>query len=286
MPVSVLAAALACCIALPFEVSARRRGNEPPAWREEARKVPDTRFPERFIDSLKNAHEVDSVRGLRTIDTPLPLREEKLVYEAAWGPLKAGYGIMTHKPDTGSDLLRISVKAFTNKFVSALYPVRDFVCSTVDAQGLYPLFFEEHIEEGRYRAKRWALYNHRDEVVHSNKKKRRRVESPRFAQDFLSLLYVVRARELAPGDTFSVVCYVHGKNYPIHVRCGSREKVKIDLGTFKCIKVHPQMVGKGRTFSEGDKLTIWLTDDKRHIPVMIKSKIKLGSIVGRLIYYE
>lgn len=278
--------ALLCLASLLSPVAAGRGDKDQDDWREAEHEMPTTIFPASFVDSLREVNRVGDERGLRVVDTPLRFREEKLVYEVAWGPLKAGFGIMEHHFDSAANLLYLSVKGTTNKFVGTFYTVRDMVRSTIDAEGLYPVFFEEHIEEGRYRAKRWALYDHREGMVHTSKKKHEHMEAPPFSQDFMSLLYLVRAKRLAPGDTFSIDCFVHGKNYPVFFECGPRKRITVDAGTFDCVAVNPRMVGKGRTFSKGDKLTLWMTDDDRHIPVLVRSKIKLGSITGKLIYHE
>jgi hypothetical protein len=36
-------------------------------------------------------------------------------------------------------------------------------------------------------------------------------------------------------------------------------------------------------YRKNEKLRVWVTADKRHIPVKIKSKVKVGSFVGELI---
>ena len=57
-----------------------------------------------------------------------------------------------------------------------------------------------------------------------------------------------------------------------------REKVKTPAGEFDTIKVKAY---KGFLMSEGE-VNIWLTDDARKIPVLIQSKVKVGSIMFTL----
>jgi hypothetical protein len=40
------------------------------------------------------------------------------------------------------------------------------------------------------------------------------------------------------------------------------------------------MLVEGTIFSGGEDLTVWVTDDKNKIPVLIKAKILVGSVKG------
>ena len=58
--------------------------------------------------------------------------------------------------------------------------------------------------------------------------------------------------------------------------------MKTPAGEFDTIKFK---AFKGFLMSEGE-ITIWLTDDVRKIPVLIKGKIKIGSIVFNLTEFK
>ncbi|MBN1128520.1 MAG: DUF3108 domain-containing protein, partial [Chitinispirillaceae bacterium] len=47
--------------------------------------------------------------------------------------------------------------------------------------------------------------------------------------------------------------------------------------------LEPKLVTEKGAFNKKDKLEVWFTDDKLKRPVLIKSKIKVGSITARLI---
>jgi hypothetical protein len=170
--------------------------------------------------------------------------------------------------------------------VSAFYKVRDFVQSQVDARGLYPLVFEQQILEGRYKTARWTVYDHVNNRVWDFRKPEPYDSVARFSHDYVSLLCYLRTLPLAVGDTFSIECFVHGKDYPVFFRVRHRETVKVDAGTFKCLMLEPRMVGEGRGFTRKDQMAIWVTDDKYHMPVLIKAKVKIGSLSAKLLRYE
>jgi hypothetical protein len=72
-----------------------------------------------------------------------------------------------------------------------------------------------------------------------------------------------------------------GKNHQLGVRVLRRERIKVSAGSFDCIVIEPGLTAAG-VFKQEGKLTIWLTDDARHMPVLMKSKVAVGSIVAEL----
>jgi hypothetical protein len=64
-----------------------------------------------------------------------------------------------------------------------------------------------------------------------------------------------------------------------------KEKIKIDIGTFNCLKFAP-VIQKGRIFKKEDDLCVWISDDANHIPILAKAKIMVGSIKMELNQYS
>ena len=56
-----------------------------------------------------------------------------------------------------------------------------------------------------------------------------------------------------------------------------REQIRTPLGSFKTLKVTSRLKFQG-IFAAAGNVTAWLTDDSRHIPVMIRSKLKVGEV--------
>ena len=56
-----------------------------------------------------------------------------------------------------------------------------------------------------------------------------------------------------------------------------REQVETPAGTFKCVAIEP-ILKAGGIFKNKGRLVIWLTDDERRMPVLMKSKVAIGSI--------
>ena len=65
-------------------------------------------------------------------------------------------------------------------------------------------------------------------------------------------------------------------------RVTKRERIDTPAGRFDTIVVEPDMNAGGLYRDEESKLTIWYSDDERHIPVRIRSDVKIGAITMTL----
>jgi uncharacterized protein DUF3108 len=59
-----------------------------------------------------------------------------------------------------------------------------------------------------------------------------------------------------------------------------RETITTPAGTFKTIRVEPKSESDG-VIGKGRNLLLWLTDDERKMPVQLKSKLKIGTLLGK-----
>jgi hypothetical protein len=237
-----------------------------------------------FIDSLKNVKVVVQSKALRCDSSSAPLYRERLVYRVGWGFLFAGNAVISTAPDRERPhLMHVHVTALSNDAISKIFKVRDYLHSVFDIRGMYPLFYEEHIREGKYKANRWTLYDHAYGKAHTHSSKFPSVLIPPFAQNVVSVLYYLRTRAFGPGETVTIEMLVDEKTHKVAFVCTGRDTVEIRNSTYKCLVVEPVLVGKGRVFSEKDKVRIYLSDDQFRIPVMFKVKVFFGHLNGELI---
>lgn len=45
-------------------------------------------------------------------------------------------------------------------------------------------------------------------------------------------------------------------------------------------------VSKGTSFKGGEDMTIWVSNDKNRVPIMVEAKVLIGSVKGLLDSYE
>ena len=59
----------------------------------------------------------------------------------------------------------------------------------------------------------------------------------------------------------------------------------MEAGSFDCIVVEPLLQSVG-VFKHEGKLKVWLTDDRLKMPVLMKSKVLVGSVSAELTDYQ
>jgi len=177
----------------------------------------------------------------------------------------------------------MSAKAMTGNAVSAIYKVRNHELSWVDADGLYPVFFEQHIREGKkYKADKYIVYDNVADKLYLNGSNF--LDTPKFTHNYISVMYYVRSMPLNPGDSFETSLYSKPKTYPLKFHVNEkRETMRVGGKDYNCVKVELAMVGEGRVFTKKDRMEIWVTDDENHYPVYLKSKAKIGSLNAALV---
>ena len=57
------------------------------------------------------------------------------------------------------------------------------------------------------------------------------------------------------------------------------------MGKFRCMKFMP-MVITGEVFDNPYPMSLWITDDKNRIPILIKTEVIVGSVKGELFEYK
>lgn len=209
---------------------------------------------------------------------------EKLFYTVRYGPVAAGTAsmevveIVRYK---GNKCFRIVSKAKSNKFFSVFYKVDDKAESWMDVYGLYSWHFEKHLREGGYTADRYIDFDQENHLaVNGNDT----IPVPEFVQDVLSSLYFVRTLNLKVDNSVFIDNHADRKNYPLEVKVLRKEEVEVPAGRFNCLVVEPILKATS-LFKQTGKLTVWLTDDQYKIPVLMKSKVAVGSISTELKSY-
>ena len=209
---------------------------------------------------------------------------EKLSFDVGYGFINAGFATMEVRElieYNGRPCYRVVSTANSNKFFSSFYKVEDKVTSLIDAYGIYSWYFEKNLREGNYRSDRSYNFDQPANVVYY---KEDTIEVAPHVQDALSVLYYVRTMPLTVGESVFIDNFTDGENYPLEVRILRRETIKVKAGKFDCIVLEPLLQSAGIFKHEG-KLTVWLTDDRLKMPVLMKSKVLVGSISAELTDY-
>lgn len=217
---------------------------------------------------------------------------ERLQYDLTWTGVKAGEAVLEVKDD-GPNIQFIS-KATSAKWVSVFYRVEDIVVSTLKKGGNKdfhekfigaPYNYRLKIREGRHVRDKELTFDHTArKVTYINHIDKETVEAEvnNSTFDALSSFYFARTVPLEVGKSVYIDVYDSKKLYKVEVQVLKKETIETELGTFKTILIKPIMKSEGIFYKKGDIL-IWVTDDEKRLPVLIKTKVLVGNIKATLV---
>ncbi len=207
---------------------------------------------------------------------------ERLTFSIRWGVITCGYAHMEVREKIklgGRDTYRIVTTVRSAQFFDPFYKVRDRIESYMDVEGLYTVRYEQSNREGKYKKDLTIIYDHKHKVAYENDFK---FEITEGIQDVLSSLYFLRTKKLKVGEKYEFDVGTGKKTWPLVVEIMRKEKVSVPAGNFMTYVVVPRLREEGIFKAKGE-LEVWLTDDKRKMPVQMRSKIEIGSITAVLI---
>jgi hypothetical protein len=211
---------------------------------------------------------------------------ERLAYDITYFGAKAGIAVMEVLEKTrlkGREVYHIVSTAQSNDFVSLFYPVDDRVESFIDVEGFYSHYIKIKQHQGKRKREKVISFDqveHRAVQFKNNKEKV--FEIPPEVQDSLSSLYFFRVKNtIEVGRSVFINVHESEKNWLLEIRGLARERVTTPVGTFDTIKVQANVQYEGIFMDKGD-VFIWFTEDEKRIPVMMKSKIKIGTVTAVL----
>lgn len=215
-----------------------------------------------------------------------PRIPENFVYYVFWSGIRAGKATLDFQ--NTPEGITIKSHATSATFISLFYRVDDVAQSTLYLDG-YPKNYILKIREGRHRRDKATYFWMKPEdgpqkVIYNNKLDNETVEFYLENQVFdpLSGFYEIRKRPLKVGRSEYIDVFDSKKLWKVEVQVLRKERVTVPAGEFDTILIKPLLQSEGIFMKKG-KIHIWLTDDEKRIPVMIKSKVKIGSFKAKLV---
>jgi hypothetical protein len=212
---------------------------------------------------------------------------EQLTYDISWMHITAGTAVMAVS-EAGTDrdraLTKLLTTAQSRPVITTFFPVDNRVESIVDSATLLP----EHLNFKRREGKK------KEDIEYTFHQKEGRVtvvkggttetlEMPPGTQDVISCLYYARnGLSLQPGSVMTMNVYHDKKNRKLEVRVEEIETVSGPWGEVATARVLVVMPFQGIFLNQGN-IRVWFTTDDRRIPVRMKAKVIIGSIVADLV---
>ena len=175
----------------------------------------------------------------------------------------------------GKAAWKFEMSVVSNEFLSKFYVVRDTIVSWVDPHSFRSIRYEKHAVEGKRVRDELTEFDYEKGVAVLDGKPLPLEEA---TLDTLSSVYYLRTLALEADKPPSLHVF-SGKAHVLEVEVQGKETIVVPAGKFQTIRVEPKSAGSSLV---GKNLILWLTDDARRIPVQLKSKLKVGTLVGKL----
>jgi hypothetical protein len=235
-----------------------------------------------------------SGQELRRVENTAFSPGEKLVFRAYYtsaftGNVTAGEAsleiLQTPQNIGGRTTMPVIGLMRTRGLFNLFFRVNNRFETYIDRSAIAPLLFIRRVEEGKYRKSQDVMFNHYDKVAVSNTGT---VPIPSYVQDIISAFYFARTYQFENpkiGDEFNVDFFLDDSVYVTRIVFDGYERINTRLGTFNTLRFKP-MVLKGKVFSQPYPMTLWISDDKNRVPLMVESGLVVGSVRLELSEYQ
>lgn len=181
----------------------------------------------------------------------------------------------------------ITAHGSTYRNYDFFYKVRDTFEVVVDTMRLEPFMFKQVNYEGSYHCHNYYTFNHVNRTIKGRIQKEDEPERNMTLKwhdcsfDLLTMVYRARNipyHQFAPGTKIPIKMLVDGAIYDLYIRYLGVETIKTRDGRhFRCLKFKPLLV-EGTIFKSGEDMTVWVTDDKNRVPIIVEAKVLIGSV--------
>jgi hypothetical protein len=217
---------------------------------------------------------------------------EKLTFQLKWVFIPVGEAVLKVLPietRSGINAYHFVLTAKTNSFFDKLYKVRDRIDAYTDVEMTRSVLYKKIQREGK--SKRDVVVNFdwvKNQAQYSNfNKKQAPIELLPGSFDPLSAFYFMRLSDLK--NTVLKRPVTDGKKCVIgKATVIKRETIKVEGNTYDTYLIEPELKHVRGVFekSKDARIQLWVTADRRHIPVKIKSRVVVGTFVGELVTVE
>ena len=210
---------------------------------------------------------------------------QKFVYSVEWHMLNAGTTTILARPSSEAE--QLTSTADSVGIVNHIFPVHDHVEAVIDPRTLCTQQISKHNEEGSRRLERSIHFNYGetksevdDRDLKSGRTKHAEFHIPTCVTDVVGAFFYVSSLPLEPGFTDLFPVNDGGETTIVRVQVEGREKVRVPAGEFSTLRVKAQpilgpMQGKGTIMA-------WFADTPGRLPVEIKSKLGMATLIFRL----
>ena len=180
----------------------------------------------------------------------------------------------------------------TFKAYDLFYTVRDTFETFLSYPGFTPLWFRRVVNHGKgHSSHQYEFLPEQGKIITNIHREKEKPFSDQLCyipgiHDLLSSAYSFRRFDfdhMQNGQKVTFKMLVDNKNEDLYFRYLGIERIKTRKGRrFLCHKVSVWLL-EGDFFPEGEYMKIWFTADRNRLPVMVETKIVVGSVKAILL---
>ena len=243
---------------------------------------------------------VSAAAGQLTVSPPIPEKVpvyqpkyypfdggERAVYKASWNGIPVATAVVatTYQLIGGKKFYNVRVEAKTSALLDLFLKIADTITSTIEAKPLAPTRFtfsqRENLKvidtEAKFdrTAKKWSV--HRDERTEVKKYE---FDQPPNTIDPITAVYLARSQDFKVGDHLYFNIFGGKYRYLLDLEVERREIIQIAAGRIGAFKIVPRIKNlmKDGYAERLNEASVWISADERRSPVMLSSRIFVGSI--------
>ena len=212
---------------------------------------------------------------------------ERLTYDISWLNITAGTAVMEvvgMEGEKDQSLAKLVTTAQSRPAITRFFPVDNRVESELDLVALVPEHMTFRRREGKKKEDWEYVFHHKEGTVTAVRGgASESLPIPSGTQDVISCLYYVRSvLPMAPGASLTMNVHHDKKNRNVEARVEEIETLEGAWGKVEAARVLVIMPFQGLFLNQGN-IRVWFTTDERRIPVRMKAKVIIGSIVADLV---
>jgi len=238
--------------------------------------------PETAPTPKPSAVEVPAERHAREENWPFGIGEQ-LNYQVFLGGNNTPVGTATFQVRGRSryferDGLLLAVKAQTTGAAARLFVANDQIETYVDPKAFLPYRIQQNLVEGQRRKNQTLTIN--QDRGSATTDKGDRIEIPVGTHDYLSFFYAVRTFNILPPRRNAISLLVENEAKTLFISSLKREEIQLGQQ-----KINAISISLTTDDSDSDKyqLRLWLSDDRRRLPLRITATTQLGPLRADLV---
>jgi hypothetical protein len=216
---------------------------------------------------------------------------EHFKFKIHYGIFNAGYATLDLKTGQfkGKNLYHAVGKGWTVGLSKFFMKINDNYESYFDTYNR-PYKYIRKIDEGGYTMDKELHFDtqqHKVLVINKKKSTAKNYATPKTIHDMISVFYYLRnydTSNLKKGDEIEVNMFIDEQVYPFKLKFLGKNILDTKFGDINSLMFRP-IVQSGRIFKEDESVTLWISDDKNKMPLLIKAKLMVGSLKASLIEY-